>query len=113
MINPKRPESIERINKILKALQGRTASSPEIAAEIGISSALARHYLQHLAQAGHIQVVDKTKIGGRITYFWGAILRTPEVFYWTPRRPPQGRRPEAPAIATSWIGGNPYERLAA
>jgi hypothetical protein len=113
MIKARKPATVERINQIMQILRERAACNSQIAKELGISSALAQQYTTHLRDLGHIRIRETIKEGGRATNMLVATKDAPAEFFWSPKSPPILVAVDRPKGLTSWVGGNPYERLAA
>jgi predicted ArsR family transcriptional regulator len=113
MIKAKRPATVDRINQIMRILRARVAGNSQIAKELGISTALAQQYTAYLRSLGCIRIIEAIKKGGRPTNMLVATRDAPAEFFWSPKSPPILVVVERPKGLTTWVGGNPYERLAA
>jgi hypothetical protein len=114
MIRAKKPESVKRANEILQLLMTRAAKNSEIGAALGISSALAAQYTFYLKSQGRIHLRETLHEGGRTTHIWEAVNAAPMIpFAWRPKKPSTVARKRPAHTLTTWVGGNPYERLAA
>ena len=113
MIRAKTPASIERANQIMEILRARSACNSQIAKELGISTALAQQYTTPLRDLGRIFIQETIRAGGRVTYMWAAKQDAAVEFFWGPKKPLALVGAERPKGLTSWVGGNPYDRLAA
>jgi hypothetical protein len=113
MIKARKPATVERIDQIMQILRTHAACNSQIAKELGISTALAQQYTAYLRNVGRICISEVIMEGGRATNMLVAKQAAPAEFFWSSRKPPALVSADRPKALTSWVGGNPYERLAA
>lgn len=111
---PKHPRSVELQQKIVQALREQNLSSSDIGRMLAISSELARHHVKCLVKSGLVELHERTMRGRQETFLW-RLSETPQMdrFAWPANLQLHAAKPVPPSMLTRWVGGNPYERLAA
>lgn len=114
MITVRQQRSIKLKDQVLQILRSRAAINSEIAAELGVTSALVCHYTKYLLKTGQIVMQNKVMVRGNMANLWVAVKEPQEdTFSWIQEAVPGRIKPMPARAQTNWVGGNPYERLAA
>lgn len=114
MSQMKYPRSLELQQNILHALRQGPLPSSGIGRLVGISAQLARYHIGLLVERGLIEFHERALHGGKEAIFWRLAEkpRVPE-FAWPANLQLHAAKPVPPGMLTRWVGGNPYERVAA
>lgn len=114
MSQTKHPRSLELQKKIVHALHQGPLPSSGIGRLVGISAQLARYHTGLLVKSGLIELHERTLRGRIATNLW-RLAETPQAseFTWPADLQLHVAKPVPPGMLTRWVGGNPYERLAA
>lgn len=113
MIKGMTPESKQRYDQIIELLKAGCRTNSEIAAELKVSSALTHHYTAYMAKCGILRCSKERRRGSHVTFVWSLVDKDGLV------RDSESKKRAKPVIKitaprlTNWVGGNPYERLAA